>query len=105
MSCKITTLAEVRLMPRPPARVDNRNTNMSGSVLNSSINTILQNKDIYTVTCDTLYAMLIKMISKCCLDCLIFDVTIFHCELTARVIEMLDSLIQIRTMCDSYVAK
>lgn len=32
-------------MPRPPARVDSRNTNMSGSVLNSSINTILKEKE------------------------------------------------------------
>lgn len=41
MSCRMTTLAEVRFMPRPPARVDSRKTKMSGSVLNSSISTIL----------------------------------------------------------------
>ncbi|KAG7253111.1 hypothetical protein CRUP_006603, partial [Coryphaenoides rupestris] len=41
MSWRMTALADVRLMPRPPARVDSRNTKMSGSLLNSSINTIL----------------------------------------------------------------
>lgn len=44
MSCRMTTLAEVRFMPRPPARVDSRKTKMSVSVLNSSISTILQKK-------------------------------------------------------------
>lgn len=43
MSWRITTLAEVRLMPKPPALVDRRNTNIPISVLNSSIRCILQN--------------------------------------------------------------
>ena len=41
MSWRMTALADVRLMPRPPARVDSRNTKMSWSLLYSSINTIL----------------------------------------------------------------
>lgn len=67
MSCKMTTLAEVRLMPRPPARVDNRNTNMSGSVLNSSISTILQDKEIILDnSCDLFYGKLVKLNTKHC---------------------------------------
>jgi len=43
MSWRITTFAEVRLIPKPPALVDRRNTNMPISVLNWSIRCILQN--------------------------------------------------------------
>lgn len=42
MSCRMTTLAEVRLMPSPPARVDSKKMKISWSLLNWSIRTILK---------------------------------------------------------------
>lgn len=41
ISWRITTLAEARLIPCPPARVDRRKTNISGSVLYLSMMPIL----------------------------------------------------------------
>lgn len=48
MSWRITTFAEVRLIPKPPALVDRRNTNIPISVLNWSIRCILQNTRKHT---------------------------------------------------------
>lgn len=42
MSCKIITLAAVRLIPRPPARVDSKKIKIEGSSVNWSISCCLQ---------------------------------------------------------------
>ncbi len=42
MSCRMTVFAAVRLMPRPPARVDRINMKMLSSWLNWSMSTCLK---------------------------------------------------------------
>ena len=44
MSCSITVLADVRLIPRPPALVDSRNTNIDLSLLYESMRRCLEKK-------------------------------------------------------------
>ena len=58
ISCIMTVSADVRLIPNPPALVDSRNMNISGSVLNVSINSCLRTVGWfqYSVTTVTIHS-------------------------------------------------